>query len=166
MTRLVAALALGSVSLVAFAAPPLTEVNVRDVDNPDRSSFRARLCQAGTSLTICDGPPATPREFTAPADKHVVIDVFSGECSAVNGASFRSLRATLLTDTSGFSALHDFYPQNALVGTSHTIYTWHFQTRLHVPAGATIRMTGNSLPFDGPSLAYCLFNVSGYMVSP
>jgi hypothetical protein len=166
MIRAGLALVLTSFAVAAVAAPPPVQVEVinadpipvRDEDNPDRHPYSAELCLEGTATTVCDGLNESPT-FTTPADKSVVIDLLSGECSATNDAHFRSLSASI-----NGAEIHSLFPQYVGdPGSSHTIYTWHLQTRLRIPANATFRLSAFYLP--NGSMAYCKFHLSGYTVN-
>jgi len=125
-------------------------------DSPDRNPWRAELCIIADT---CEKPGSV----TAPADRNIVVDVFSGECSIENGGVFRSMNAVLNEED-----LHQFVPEQQIVGSSHTIHIWNKQTRLVVPANGTlrIRVTRVSAPPGSPQFdfAYCHFYLSGYTV--
>ena len=122
----------------------------------DQNPWRAELCIISE---FCESPGSV----TAPANRHIVIDVFSGECSLQNGGVFRSMHA-LLDDEN----LHQFLPEQQIVGTSHTIYIWNKQTHMVVPADGTfqVRVSKVSAPPGSPQFefAYCRFYLSGYTV--
>jgi hypothetical protein len=153
---------------VTVVNPATKPVNTRvtntvltvDADNPDRHPLSEELCQAGSPGTCESGPTS----MTAPPDRDIVIDTFSGECSIANAGIFRSLRAHIDPGTGLFEEVHQFHPQYATPpGSSHTIYTFHFQTRLHVPASGKLAFLALA---PGDSLAYCRYFVSGYTVIP
>lgn len=155
---------------VTVVNPPAKPVNTRvtntvltvDADNPDRHFFSATLCQNGT-VTSCEAPSS----FAAPPDRDVVIDTFSGECSIANEGSFRSLNAFVDPGTGIFEQTHYYYPQYSTPpGGTHTIYRFHFQTNLHVPANGKLALNAFAPTFNGTYLAYCRFFVSGYTVIP
>ena len=137
-----------------FTIAPLP-LPVTDADHPDRNAFAVELCATGTAS--CDSG-SVAASLTAPADKTLVIDVFSGECSIENAGRFRSMRAF-----SNDVQFHQFVPERALVGSSHTIYDWNTQTRMVIPANGTFRV---SVAAVGGELAYCRFFVSGYSIAP
>ena len=123
--------------------------SVSDADHPDRNAFRGQLCIECTDA---------PTSLTAPPDRNIVIDLFSGECSIENAGDFRSMRA-FLNDI----PFHQFIPERASVGTSHTIYQWNKQTRLVIPADETFRVSVSAV---GGELAFCRMFVTGYTVTP
>lgn len=98
--------------------------------------------------------------MTAPANRNVVVDVFSGECSIANGGVFRQMRA-VLNDTT----LHLFNPERAIEGSSHTIYLWNKQTRLVIPANGTFKIDVFTVS-NLSDIAYCRFFLTGYTVKP
>lgn len=156
---------------VTVVNPATKPVNTRvtntvvtvDADNPDRHPFSSALCQEVTSSSTCEAPTS----ITAPPDRDIVIDTFSGECSIANEGFFRSLNAAIDPGTGSFQRTHYFYPQHASPpGSSHTIYRFHFQTRLHVPANGRLAFAGFSPAPNGTYVAYCLYFVSGYSVIP
>jgi hypothetical protein len=66
--------------------------------------------------------------------------------------------------------LHQFVPEQQIVGSSHTIHIWNKQTRLVVPANGTFRISVTRVA-DPPGseqheFAYCRFYLSGYTVKP
>lgn len=133
-----------------------------DADNPDRHPFSSPLCQEGVSTTACD---ELPTSITAPADRAIVIDTFSGECSIANEGIFRGLDAFIDPGTGTFQQAHFFYPQYSTPpGASHTIYQFHFQTNLYVPPSGSLRFSTFSPAFNGTHLAFCYYFVSGHTV--
>ena len=125
--------------------------------DPDRNPWRAELCIVAD---YCEAPASV----TAPADRSIVIDTFSGECSLKNGGVFRSMFARL-----DDNILHQFLPERAIVGTSHTIYDWNKQTRMVIPANGVFRISAFAVSHPPPTpddLTYCQFYVSGYTVKP
>lgn len=157
---------------VTVVNPATKPVNTRvtntvltvDADNPDRNPFSSQLCQEGTSTTGCDEMPTS---ISAPPDRDIVIDTFSGECSIANEGNFRSLNAFIDPGTGLFEEAHHFYHQHATPpGASHTIYRFHFQTRLHVPANGRLAFLAFSPVTNGTYVAYCRYFVSGYSVIP
>ncbi len=157
---------------VTVVNPPGKPVNTRvtgtvltvDADNPDRKPFSSELCQAGAATTACDQKPTS---VTAPPDRDLVIDTFSGECSLANEGVFRSLNAFIDPGTGSFEQTHFFYPQYATPpGSSNTIYRFHFQTRLHVPASGRLTFNAFSPVLNGTYVAFCYYFVSGYEVIP
>ena len=127
----------------------------QNADNPDRNPWRAELCIVGD---FC--PDLAPASLTAPADRNIVVDTFSGECSIENGGVFRQMRAELNGTT-----MHQFLPERSIVGTSHTIYDWNKQTRLVIPASGAFRIAVATVS-NLPDVAYCRFYLSGYTVRP
>ena len=125
--------------------------------DPDRNPWRAELCIVGD---FCEAPAS----LTAPADRNIVIDTFSGECSLKNGGVFRGMHAVL-----DDAILHQFLPERSVVGSSHTIYDWNKQTRMVVPANASFRVRAFAVSNPPPTpddLTYCNFYLSGYTVKP
>lgn len=153
---------------VTVVNPATKPVNTRvtntvltvDADNPDRNAFSSRLCQLGESGTCNYGPTS----ISAPSDRDLVIDTFSGECSIANAGVFRSLHAYVDPGTGTLEERHFFHPTYATPpGSSHTIHTFNFQTRIQVPANGRLVFFAVS---PGDYLAYCHYFVSGYTVIP
>ena len=135
--------------------------DVTHAQQDDRSPWRAELC-------IFSQDCEQPGSVTAPANRNLVIDVFSGECSIENGGIFRSMHAMLGVENP--QSLHQFLPEQQLIGSTHTIHMWNKQTHLVVPANQTfqIRVTQVSqLPGEPQhEFAYCRLLLSGYTVKP
>jgi hypothetical protein len=137
--------------VVSLAAPP--DAIAQTGDSPDRNPWRAELCTYGD----CEGIPAS---LTAPANRSIVIDTFSGECSVPNAGVFRGMRS-VLNDT----ILHLFIPDRTMVGFSHTIHDWNKQTRMVIPANGTFRIDAFAIS-GAPDITYCRFYLTGYTLKP
>jgi len=148
-----AIVATGIFLLTVAVAGPREAIAQSTGDSPDKNPWRAELCIIGDCGSI-------PASLTAPANRTIVVDVFSGECSIGNGGVFRQMRA-MLND----APVHQFVPERAIEGSSHTIYDWNKQTRLVIPANGSFRIEVSTV-YLLPDLAYCRFYLTGYTVKP
>ena len=136
---------------MTIAAPRAAVAQANHI--PEKNPWSTELCIVG----ICEDVPGT---FTAPANRLVVVDGFSGECSIPNAGVFRGMRAVL-----NDKVLHLFIPERALVGLTHTIYDWNKQTRMVIPPNGTLKI--DVFAVSGlPDITYCRFYLTGYTVKP
>lgn len=151
-TSAMAIVATGVLLLTVSLAGPRDAI-AQNTDSPDRNPWRAELCTYGD----CEGIPAS---LTAPVNRNIVIDTFSGECSVPNAGVFRGMRSVL-----NDSILHLFIPDRTFVGITHTIHDWNKQTRMVIPANGTFRIDAFAVS-GAPDITYCRFYLTGYTLKP
>jgi len=135
----------------AAAAPVL----VRDVDNPARTPFQAKLCPVN-----CTGNLAFPTSLIVPAGKQLVIEQIAGECFP----SGQTLAVGLTVTTHSTTVTHLFGLQYPLGPGFSTAYTNH-TTRLYADGGTTVAPAYNSYDAN-PADTACDIAFSGYLTAP
>ena len=142
----------GTVAVSNLGSSPLP---VRDVDNPAREPFQARLCMVSGAAT-CTGTLAFPTSVSVPVGKRLVIEQIAGECFP--SATTLALGLTVTVNSTTVTHLFGIeYP----VGSGTTGYTNH-TTRLYADGGTSVVPANNSLP--GP--VACDIAFSGYLFTP
>lgn len=143
----------GTVSVSNLGNSPLP---VRDVDNPARQPFQARLCVLGTPAA-CAGT-GFPTSVTVPAGKRLVIEQIAGQCFP--GTTTLAVGLTVTVNSTTVTHLFGItFP----VGTGITGYTNH-TTRLYADGGTSVVGAHNSLP--PTANVSCDIAFSGYLFTP
>lgn len=130
--------------------------------NAPRNSFSAT---GSCNLAVLTGCTASAL-YTVPAGEVAVVQSFSGLC-ALNVTGDQVYEVSLVqesTQNQVFAAVGAPVQVSHLFGPTYTLQTFHQNTTLYVPAGASVDGRADSaLQFSGGGTGTCSFWMSGYL---